>query len=269
MNRYAVLIANGKYTGGGFAELHTPQNDIARIRETLGDETRGKYEVACVLDETTQGIRRALVKALKRAGPDDLLLIYFSGHGVIGNDGRLYLAADDSQAEVHMTMLPFAEVAGGIRFDDCERSIIILDCCFSGSAGQELKGDDIISVVKSEGYEPKIECKGAVPPEAFDEGTCGKGRFLMTACSSFELARGDQSVGMGVFTKALVDGLTGSDADALEQHPGDSQVQRITVDSLYQYVSKKLRGLRSCFKTVHSHLSFRAQISAAARSWKA
>ncbi|MCP4590111.1 MAG: methyltransferase [bacterium] len=242
MDRYAVLIANGKYTAGGFARLDTPQNDIARLRETLSDKTRGNFEVECVLDETAQGVRLALVEALKRAGPDSLLLVYFSGHGAIGNDGRLYLATDDSQADVDMTMVPFAEVAGGVRHDDCERSIVVLDCCFSGRAGEELKGDDIVSLVRTEGYDPQMEDKGGTSPRPFEEGTCGKGRFLMTACSSFELAKGDHGVGMGVFTKALVDGLTGSDADALEQHPEKPQTQRITVNSLYRYVSKRLRG---------------------------
>ena len=187
MNRYAVLIANGEYTeASGFTQLDTPQNDIARLRETLSDKTRGSLEVTSVLNETTDGSCNAIVKALERAGPDDLLLIYFSGHGIIGKDGRLYLAAENSQRDHDLTMLPFASVAKGVQHDDCLRSVVILDCCFSGSAGVEMKGDAIGTVVEKEGYNSQLECKGVASPCDFDENTCGTGRFLMTACSALQ-----------------------------------------------------------------------------------
>jgi len=58
----------------------------------------------------------------------------------------------------------------------------------------------------------------------------------------------------GAYHASFLLALCAADAIAKKRFPNEKSVGR---------------RFRSCFKTIHSHLSFRAQIIAAARSWNA
>jgi hypothetical protein len=71
------------------------------------------------------------------AGPFDLCLFYFAGHGVRAEGDRLCLAlpgsVDDERA-AERTSLPAAAVFQAMRMVRAEHKVAILDCCFAGRA---------------------------------------------------------------------------------------------------------------------------------------
>ncbi|MBE1533011.1 caspase family protein [Actinomadura algeriensis] len=65
---------------------------------------------------------------------DDLLLVYYAGHGVLGEDNELYLTVRDSvQAHIYRSGVPFTWVKNAILNSPAKSRILVLDCCFSGN----------------------------------------------------------------------------------------------------------------------------------------
>ena len=80
-----------------------------------------------------------LGEAITRAAATatDSLVVYYAGHGLVGPDGRLYLATrltHDLIEGLHYTALPYAAVQHAVTGSPARAVAVILDCCFSGRA---------------------------------------------------------------------------------------------------------------------------------------
>ncbi|WP_432840619.1 YqgE/AlgH family protein [Dactylosporangium sp. CA-092794] len=84
-------------------------------------------------------VSRALRQAARETQPDGLLLVYFAGHGLIDPfDGTLLLGLRDTDPAVpYESGLPFAHVRRALDGVLARRSLIVLDCCFSGAADMD------------------------------------------------------------------------------------------------------------------------------------
>jgi peptidoglycan glycosyltransferase len=66
---------------------------------------------------------------------DDLLLIYYCGHGLVNSDGRLALTHTRSTvSSVDYQALEYEKIRRACRSSPARRRIVILDCCYSGGA---------------------------------------------------------------------------------------------------------------------------------------
>lgn len=212
--KLALLLGNSTY-GPGLPPLEKPDADIAALAKVLADPAIGGFdEVKPLLDATSATARLEVARFFARRSPDDLLLLYFSGHGLRDDRGGLYLAAQDTEADLlRGTAVPAAFISE--EMDNCRsrRQILILDCCYSGAFERGAKGP------------------AANPATAFKGN--GLGRFVLTASDSMQLAWEDVAAtstgGLSVFTRHLVAGLTSGEADL----NGDGL---ISVDELYDYV---------------------------------
>jgi hypothetical protein len=216
--KVALLIGNSTY-GPGLPPLEKPDADIAALAKVLADPAIGGFdEVKPLLDANSDKARREVARFFFGRSPDDLLLLYFSGHGLRNDRGGLYLAVQDTEAELLSgTAVPAAFISE--EMDNCRsrRQILILDCCYSGAFGPGAKGP-------------------AVNPATAFTGN-GLGRFVLTASDSAQLAWEDVAAtsrgGMSVFTRHLVAGLESGEADL----NGDGL---ISVDELYDYVHDRV-----------------------------
>src|SRR6266542_7063077 len=92
--KYALIIGNNKYDDSKLAQLKTPAADSQALAKILADKTIGSFdEVTPLINQTETRIRRAISTFLTNKKPDDLVLLYFSGHGILDDRGRLYLAS--------------------------------------------------------------------------------------------------------------------------------------------------------------------------------
>ncbi|HSS48429.1 MAG TPA: caspase family protein [Thermoanaerobaculia bacterium] len=212
--KLALLIGNSTY-GPGLPRLEKPDADIAAFAKVLADPAIGGFDdVKPLLDATSATARREVARFFSGRSPDDLLVLYFSGHGLRDDRGGLYLAAQDTEADLlRGTAVPAAFISE--EMDNCRsrRQILILDCCYSGAFEHGAKGP------------------AANPATAFKGN--GIGRFVLTASDSMQLAWEDVAAnnqgGLSVFTHHLVVGLESGEADL----DGDGL---IGVDELYDYV---------------------------------
>ncbi|MGH7513767.1 MAG: caspase, EACC1-associated type [Gemmatimonadales bacterium] len=217
--RLALIIGNTQYDDPGLAQLRAPTVDVEGLAELLRDPLIGAFdEVTPLIDKDSQVLHLATARFFAQKTPDDLLLLYFSGHGVRDEDGRLYLAVKDTQRDLlHVTSLSAAFISSEMDRTRSRRQVLILDCCYSGAFAEGSKGGGIGASVDT--------------AHAF-EGS-GYGRVVLTATDATQYAwEGDKVKGEfegSVFTHHLAEGLRSGKADL----DGDGWV---THNELYDYV---------------------------------
>jgi hypothetical protein len=222
--RHALLIGVSEFADQRLNRLNAPTNDVIALRRILQDAARGKFDgVEMSINEDFLAVRDRLAKLYQDRAPDDLLLLYYSGHGILDR-GRLFLATAGSNLDAPRAR---SLAAGDVRdfMHDCraERQIVVLDCCHSGAFAERAKAG---------GPAP------AVTPDTFVGGEAGT--YVLTASDAMQLAwdgdelRSGDGSGTSRFTAWLVDGLEGGEAA-----PDDDQ---ISMDALYRYLFRRARS---------------------------
>jgi chaperonin GroEL len=220
--RYALLIASSEFDDQKLKKLTTPSGDAESLANVLGNRAIGAFHVDTLINEDSRTVRKAIEKFYKGRKRDDLLVLYYSGHGIRDDYGDLYLTTSDT--EVGFPSATALET-GFVRnlLDKCasQRKVVILDCCYSGAFG---RSKDVIG-------------SNAGTKEAF-EGN-GYGRVILTATNAVQYAweesefSGDDD--KSVFTSCMVQGLESGDAD--EDNDG-----YISLGELYQFTHDKMRS---------------------------
>jgi uncharacterized caspase-like protein len=218
--KYALIIGNNNYNDPKLAQLKTPAADAQALAAVLADKTIGSFdEVSPLINRTETEARRAISSFLTNKKPDDLVLVYFSGHGVLDDRGRLFLSLKDTETSLlKATAIPSTFISD--EMDSCRsrRQVLILDCCHSGAFARGTKGEQ------------------KAVTEATFEGS-GYGRVVMTASDSTQYAlEGDQVISqtdLSLFTHFLLQGLKTGDADM----DGDGH---ISLDEWYDYTYAKV-----------------------------
>lgn len=104
-------------------------------------------------NETKSAILKKLNKACKTASKKtDTLLVYYSGHGFIGNRKyQLHLATPETNSDDLIDAIPIEEFKEHLRYCNAGRKILILDCCHSGGAiaGDRPLGDTFDSAIRN------------------------------------------------------------------------------------------------------------------------
>ena len=220
--KYALVIGNGEYEDNALARLCAPPIDAQYLSEVLREPEIGLFDdVITLVDMPEAYSRRVISTFFAGKKPEDLLLMYFSGHGVLDERGLLYLAAKDT---LHNLLNATAISAGFITdvMDNCrsKRQVLVLDCCYSGAFMRGAKGG-----------------RQAITKATF-EGE-GYGRAVLTASDSTQLAfeSEDQLKGEepSLFTRYLIEGLKTGEADC-------NQDGRITLDEWYEYAYKQVKS---------------------------
>ena len=216
--KVALVIGNSEYDDASLARLITPSEDVNDLATLLKSPDIGGFdEVLTLINEAATTVRKAVARLFKEKSPDDLLLLYFSGHGVLDDQGHLYLAVKDTERDLLSgTAIPANFITGEMDRSRSKRQVLIFDCCHSGAFARGSKG-----VVGA-----------SVGTASVFEGT-GYGRVVLTATDATQYAwEGDQVIGQAdnsVFTHFMIQGLQTGEAD--QDHDG-----RITLDELYDYV---------------------------------
>jgi hypothetical protein len=217
--RRALVVATYEYGDGGLRRLAAPAHDAESFADVLKDEAIAGFDVTMLVNQPHYVVGEAIADFYGDAGREDLTLLYFSGHGVKDDEGRLYLAMTNTRREALMfTAISGAQLNDAMDASRSRRKVLILDCCYSGAfpAGRTAKADEGVQTL-----------------ERFQ----GKGRAVLTASDATQYAfEGDDLRGTGtssVFTRYLVDAISSGAADLDED--GD-----IALDELYSYVYERV-----------------------------
>ena len=219
--KYALLIGNTNYKN--LPTLTTPDDDVKNLTRVLREpKIDGFNQVTPLVDRPINEIMLEVSKLFKDRKPDDLVMQYFSGHGVMDHDrNSLYLATHDTDSELlRATAIPSSFIQD--EMDNCgsRQVVLILDCCYSGVLASGAKGalDDTVGTAN--------HFKGN-----------GRGKIILTASDKRKVAwEGNRVIGgieNSLYTHFLIQGLESGEADV-------DQDDQVSVEELHRYTARKL-----------------------------
>jgi len=216
MGKYALLIGVDTY-GEGLQPLPAASKDVAALREVLLNPKMGGFDEAKpVINPTRREMAREIELWFQDRQPEDLVLLFFSGHGVKDDRRDLYFAAADTEKQRNRLLTSTATSArllhDWIRACKAKYQVLILDCCFSGAFGELVGKDD--------GEIPLKEQLGA------------EGRVVLASTSAVDYSFQEKDADLSTYTHYLVEGIGGAADDN-----GDGL---ITVGELHRYVKQKV-----------------------------
>lgn len=215
--RVALIIATDQYEDKDLCQLISPAHDAEALGQVLKDPAIGSFDVRTLLNKPSHEVKTEIEEFFTDRKRDDILLLYFSGHGIKDEDGLLYFCTTNTKRKfLFSTAVESDFVNKVMQRSRSRKQVLLLDCCYSGAfaRGMLTRADKAIDT-----------------KERFD----GKGLFVLTASDAMQYSfEGDHLEGKAapsVFTSSLVDGLKTGAADS----DGDGD---ITPDELYEYVYK-------------------------------
>lgn len=197
MGKYALLIGNSDYQDGRLNFLNAPSADVSSFESLLRDETICGFDaVKPVNNAQLVHVQRELNQFFANRSPDDLMLVYYTGHGQLDSDGHLWLALAESSADSANIGSLEAEYLRK-AMDKCAslRQVLVLDCCHSGAIEKEIHGDMLVA---KDGATRMAVFKSTFDPE-------GYGRYVLASSSSTQ--RSYEIGKKSLFTRAIVEGL--------------------------------------------------------------
>src|SRR5215469_8549883 len=221
MGRHALIIATFQYEDADLQQLVAPAQDAEALQRVLGDPKIGGFEVKTLLNRPASEVSTAVEDFFLDRARDDLLFLYFSGHGLRDENGHLYFATVDTKLLDHSRPKKASAVSANfvkdvLQSSNSRRQVLVLDCCYSGA------------------FASGLLARGAPEAGVRDQFEAGRGLVVLTASNaiqqSFERADGEPSV----FTRHLVRGVETGDADL-------DRDGHISLDELYEYVHDRVR----------------------------
>ncbi len=159
MTYHALLIGNsGLDVASGLNSLQAPVRDVARLHRALANHETGLFtdeHVRLGTDPDREEMLDEIGRFFDAAHKDDLLLLYYSGHGLLAERNRLYLCGRDTRPDdLPRTAVSETQINEFVTRSMCRRTIVVLDCCSSetskpGPAGTHLAGPYVVSSMRS------------------------------------------------------------------------------------------------------------------------
>lgn len=234
--RWALVIGVSKYKDTRIPPLRYAVKDATAFYDWLTSVDGGQYDssrVKFLSDEeaTTKNIKSALFNWLKQPIAEDMVTIFFAGHGSPESPDfpdNLYLLPYDTQYnDISTTGFPMWDVETAIkRFIKAKKVVFIADACHSGGVGNSFD----ISRRSNRGIEiNKIHTR------LQDLSSIGNGICVISASDDKQYSQEseDWGGGHGVFTFFLLKGLRG-DADTNNDN-------MVTLGELTPYLSEQVR----------------------------
>ncbi|WP_204136977.1 GUN4 domain-containing protein [Halomicronema sp. CCY15110] len=219
MAKIALLIGISDY-GEALTSLPGTQEDLQAMQRVLKSPDVGAFDRVEVLPNPNRTAMEVAIETLftDNRDRDDLILLYFSGHGVRDDSGVLYFAASNTQKSLQGRILTSTAVSSGalqgyMGQSRSKRQVLILDCCFSGAFARDMKAKD----------DEAVNVKAQLG---------GEGRAVLTSSTATQVSY--EREGASLYTTYLVQGLETGAADK----DGNGQ---ITVDELHEYAREKVQ----------------------------
>jgi len=227
--KVALLIGVSEYEPG-LNPLASAVRDVEAVREVLLHPEMGGFaesDITLLKNPARQTVEMEIEKLFSGRHTDDLLVLYFSGHGIKDDRCRLYLATRNTSKTPQGELIRSTAVSANFIHDRmtesrCRRQVVILDSCFSGAfaEGMSAKDDGTIDIQQQLG---------------------GEGRAVLTSSSSTQYSFEQQGEDLSIYTRFLIEGIKSGEADL-------DQDEFISIDELHEYASQKVRELQPAMK---------------------
>lgn len=218
----ALLIGVSEY-GENIPPLSSPLHDVEAMERVLKNPNLGNFtEVEKLLNPNSEAMKIAILNLFKNAEKDDLLLFFFSGHGMINDDNHLYLATRNTAKDnFEATAVDGSFIQAQSRNCYSKRQVLILDACYSGAFANGWHTKSIgVDIKKQLGAE---------------------GRVVMTSSGATQTSFTQEGATLSLYTQYLVEGIETGAAD------NDSD-GKIHIQELHAYAKAKVQAVKPNMK---------------------
>ncbi|AFY49750.1 hypothetical protein Nos7524_3977 [Nostoc sp. PCC 7524] len=222
MAKLALLIGVSEYEPG-LNPLPASVKDVLAIAQVLQHPEMcgfAEADIQKLENPDPQKMHEAIETLFCDRRKDDLILLYFSGHGIKDETGKLYLATRLTRKNpqgrlVKATAVPANFIHNIMSESRSKRQVVILDCCFSGAFAEGLSAKDDGSV-------------------DIHTQLGGEGRVILTSSTSTQYSFQQEGDNLSIYTRYVVEGIETGAAD--QDNDGV-----ISIDELHEYAKKKVK----------------------------
>jgi WD40 repeat protein len=234
-NLYLFVIGINNYKNPK-NKLNYAVTDAATLKETIesgSKEIFGSINTIYLQDSkaTKPEIINAFNSIKESVKPEDVFIFYYAGHGVMSEEAKskFYLVPFDviqlfgdneSLKTLAISSEELQELSKEIK---AQKQLYILDACQSG------------------GMVELLASRGSAEQKAIAQLARSTGTYWLTASNSEQFASEFATLGHGLFTYTLLQGLNG-------QADGGAKDKKITVEELNSYIKNILPELSTKYK---------------------
>ncbi|MEV8289270.1 DEAD/DEAH box helicase [Streptomyces niveus] len=194
---HGLFIGVDNYQNPGLPALSFARRDAIALHALFSDNYPGLASLVLDRDATKDRLLTEMRQLGRDSRPDDFVVITFSGHGTRTAELATYDADRASLAETALRLDEFTELIDAIP---AKRLLVVLDCCFSGSALAKVVPEPQSSyLTRSTGHSPR---------DVLHE-ISGSGRLIFTATSKDQEALESRELRHGLLSYYLIRALLG------------------------------------------------------------
>lgn len=185
-----LFIGIDRYSSTGIDELTCARRDATALEALFFDTLGGSTVLLADAEATRQRIEDAFAD-LAGCGPEDTVVIAFSGHG---SETHELVTHDANPDDLAGSAIPLELLQEWFSRIPAKRLILFLDCCFSGGIGAKVLHVD-------------AKPRSLLSAEARLAQLGGAGRIIFTASAATEPAYEHRRFGHGFLTHFLLEAL--------------------------------------------------------------
>ncbi|GAB2580977.1 hypothetical protein GCM10027168_12070 [Streptomyces capparidis] len=208
-----LLIGTGAHSAAsGLPPVPAVMGTLADLGQVLVERCGLAQENLRVVRDPANPTELGIAIAQEAEHAEDVLWVYYVGHGLVGPAGDLYLATaatDPRPGWVAYTALAYTAVRGSLLQTAARSIVVVLDCCFSGRA---------------------VGVLGAAEEQEVDLARV-HGGYVLAAAARDELALATPGAPHTAFTGELIRLLTEGDPEG---------PQHLTLGHAYRYLNRTL-----------------------------
>lgn len=258
---YVISVGVSQYDDSRYRLTYARKDadDLAAVFQAKADRFR-KVHVTRFLDrEATRVTILGAKKTLLQSHVDDEVVVFFAGHGVLDDHLDYYYGTVDLDFEnPSRAGLPYADIENLLDGIPARKKLLLMDTCHSGEvdkSGAEPVSSEITATDSvPEGKVQSRTFQGVrgthqnprqagvarrLQEEMFAEWRRGTGTVVISAAGGAEFALESSRWKNGVFTYAILDGLSAGKADT--NRDGQIQVSELR-DHVMEVVPRTTRG---------------------------
>ncbi|MBV6626086.1 MAG: caspase family protein [Rivularia sp. (in: Bacteria)] len=230
---WLLLVGVNEYQDVGLPSLRYPALDCQGLEESLIKATEGFPSKEIVVHHdfasktpNLKNIRDSLKKIILHSQPNDSIMLYFSGHGMLepGTQEAVLCFSDTDKDNLLNTGLPMQELVEMLSKSPAKQQLLCLDTCHSGDMA-------LLGAGSSRDAEtPVTNSTGQLMSVLRQRASQSKGFCALLSCDRGQKSWEFPELGHGVFTYYLMKGLSGEAAD---------NSGFIDADGLYKYVYRQ------------------------------
>ena len=180
---------------------------------------------------TLAQIQATFAKVQQQTRPQDTVVIYMAGHGDVAQNQWYFIPHDlttpEDESDLQHGAISTAQIGEALIGMKAQKILVMLDSCKSGEA-----------VMKLLGYETrKAQSRGYEDRKALVQLARSTGTYILSATTETQLAAEVKSLGHGVFTYVLLEGLNGKAGG-----------NKVTVEGLILYIKNTLPDVTAKYR---------------------